>query len=89
MLVLELTQPDGQVALIKAGWQLWDWTDGGTGRLWLIRGECGCADRGGKWEKCSGHGAAVGHRVIQLASDGKPEDPRDGLSVVRSVQAKT
>jgi hypothetical protein len=86
---MELTHGDGQVSLIRAGWQLWDWEDGGKARLWLVRAECGCADRGGKWESCAGHTAAVGHRLIQLASDWRPLDPKDGTSVVRSIQATT
>lgn len=72
MLALELTHSDGQVTLVKAGWQLWDWACGGRARLWLVRGECGCAERNGKRESCPGHTAVVGHRVIQLASDGLP-----------------
>ena len=89
MLALELTQSDGQVTLVKAGWQLWDWVDGGSGRLWLIRAECGCADRGGKRESCKGHAAAVGHRVIQLATDGLPLELEDPTPVIHSIQAKT
>jgi len=74
MLAIEITRADGQVVFIKAGWQLWDWANGGTARLWLVRANCGCADRGGKWEQCRAHMDGQKHRLIQLASDGLPED---------------
>lgn len=89
MLALELMQSDGQVHLIRAGWQLWDWVDGTDARLWLIRAECGCADRGGRWEKCRGHAEMSAHRVIQLGSDWKSLEPEHYGTVVHSIQAKS
>jgi hypothetical protein len=74
MLAIEITRLDGQVIFVKAGWQLWDWVNGGKARLWLVRANCGCADRGGSWEKCRSHADGQKHRLIQLASDGLPED---------------
>ena len=85
MLALQMTHNDGQVTLVRAGWQLWDWACGGRARLWLIRAECGCADRNGKRESCLRHMEVVSYKVIQLATDGLPLEIENWISAESST----
>lgn len=73
MLAIELARQDNQVTLVRAGWQLWDWEDGGAAQLWVLRGECGCVALADTFISCKAHKAVVSRRVIQISADDRAQ----------------